>query len=76
MAIQVKRGTSTQRKASSDKLLAGQPFFETDTNRVYVGDGTTPLKNLLGANAGIVKNVYVDSNGYLHIDTWGDTKVN
>lgn len=75
MAIQVKRGTSTQRKASNITLLAGQPFFETDTNRVYVGDGSTLLKNLKGANAGIVKNVYVDASGYLHIDTWDNTKV-
>ena len=36
-SIQFLRGTSTARKASSQTLLAGQPFYETDTKKLYVG---------------------------------------
>lgn len=46
MAIQFKRGSSAKRIQSTDKLKAGQPFFEKDTGKVYVGDGETELKNL------------------------------
>ena len=44
-SIQFLRGNSTKRKASSENLLAGQPFFETDTNKLYVGSSSsTSLK--------------------------------
>lgn len=46
MAIQLKRGKSSARSNYSDKLESGQPFFETDTKKLYIGDGTTPLKDL------------------------------
>lgn len=36
-AIKFLRGTSTQRLASTATLSAGQPFYETDTNKLYVG---------------------------------------
>lgn len=46
-AIQFLRGTSTQRKKSNEVLLAGQPFFETNTNELFVGNGSnTPLSNM------------------------------
>lgn len=38
-SLQFLRGNSTQRKASSEALLAGQPFFEMDSRRLYVGPG-------------------------------------
>lgn len=43
-SIQFFRGNSTQRKASSEVLLAGQPFYETDTNLLYMGNGSTQIK--------------------------------
>lgn len=47
MAIQFMRGTSTQRKAATDVVpAAGQPFFETNTKKLYIGDGTTKLSSL------------------------------
>lgn len=38
-SIQFLRGLSSARKASSDSLLPGQPFYETDTNLLYCGGG-------------------------------------
>ena len=38
-AIQVLRGTRSSRKSSSEYLLSGQPFYETDTNKLYIGNG-------------------------------------
>ena len=47
MAIQIKRGTSAQRKVSEVVLEAGQPFLETDTGNLFVGKtGTEKLKDL------------------------------
>lgn len=46
MPIQFKRGTADKRKINTDVLVKGQPFFETDTNKLYMGDGTTALKSL------------------------------
>ena len=44
--IQFLRGTSAQRTGSSEVSLAGQPLFETDTNKLYIGDGSSQLKGL------------------------------
>lgn len=51
-AIQFLRGTSTQRASHSEVSLNGQPIYETDTNRLYVGDGKTAVNNLDPINAG------------------------
>ena len=45
-SIQFLRGTSAQRATHTEPSLEGQPIFETDTNRLYVGDGTTTVANL------------------------------
>lgn len=46
MAIQFLRGTKSK-VASSTKVLAdGQPLYETDTNKLKVGDGSTEAKSL------------------------------
>ena len=44
-SIQFLRGTAAARAGHSETFLAGQPIYETDTNRLYVGDGTTAVKN-------------------------------
>lgn len=41
MAIKFKRGSATKRSESTAVLEAGQPFFEKDTNKLYIGDGST-----------------------------------
>ena len=45
-AIQFLRGTSAQRATHTETSLAGQPLFETDTNKLYIGDGVTTISNL------------------------------
>ena len=53
MAIQFKRGSSVNRAESEDVLKAGQPFYEKDTKRLYVGDGATKLKDLTTIDANL-----------------------
>lgn len=37
-SIQILRGTSSKRKSSSQTLISGQPFYETDTGLLYIGE--------------------------------------
>lgn len=81
MAIQFKRGADAKRKESTEKLLAGQPFYETDTSKLYIGDGSTELKALKPVNPlptatketlGGVKigdNIKVDEEGMISVPT-------
>lgn len=46
MAIQLRRGTQRQRLASEEVLEAGQPYMDTDTGYLFIGDGITQLKSL------------------------------
>ena len=46
--IQFMRGTSSQVQSDNPVLAAGQPFYETDTHRMKVGDGINAY-NLLDA---------------------------
>lgn len=50
MSIQFKRGSSKNRLNSVEVLKPGQPFFEKDTKKVYIGDGNTELKNLVASS--------------------------
>lgn len=45
-SIQFLRGTAAQRAAHSETSLNGQPIFETDTNKLYIGDGEKAIKDL------------------------------
>lgn len=45
-SIQFVRGTSTRRASHTEASLIGQPIYETDTKKLYVGDGTTAVKDL------------------------------
>ena len=76
--IQVLRGTSSQRASHSEVSTDGQPIYETDTNKLYVGDGTTRVRYLQPISADIPSasqytlggvKVWEDSSGYLHIST-------
>lgn len=46
MAIQFLRGTKSKVEASTRVLADGQPLYETDTNKLKVGDGSTQAKSL------------------------------
>lgn len=46
MAIQFLRGTKSKVAASTKVLADGQPLYETDTNKIKVGDGSTQAKSL------------------------------
>lgn len=48
--IQFLRGTSAQRANHTEVSTIGQPIFETDTKLLYIGDGTTPVKDLESIN--------------------------
>lgn len=56
MAIQILRGNSTTRASSERVLEVGQPLYETDTHKLYVGDGTTQAKNLSCVTTDLAKN--------------------
>lgn len=55
-AIQFLRGTSSKRSASTEIALAGQPVFETDTNKLYIGNGSAAIKALTAIRAGNADN--------------------
>ena len=46
MAIQFLRGKKSKVAASTRVLAEGQPLYETDTNKLKVGDGSTQAKSL------------------------------
>ena len=61
-SIQILRGTSAQRANHTETSLAGQPIFETDTNKLYIGDGATSINNLESIHSPLI-NVSIQSNG-------------
>lgn len=56
-SIQFLRGTEAQRATHTERSLVGQPIFETDTNRLYVGDGTTSIKDLVPVNSSLIPTI-------------------
>lgn len=54
-SIQFLRGTQSQIASSTEVALVGQPVFATDTNQLYVGDGTTEVRNLNPISSTVVK---------------------
>lgn len=46
ITMQQKRGTASQWSTANPTLLAGEIGFETDTNKIKVGDGSTAWNNL------------------------------
>lgn len=57
MSIQLKRCTSTGRQSSSTVLKAGQPLYETDTSKLYIGDGATASNALTPVVAESLKSL-------------------
>lgn len=50
-SIQFLRGTSSQIASSTEIALAGQPVFNLTNRRLYIGDGSTQIKNLTAIRA-------------------------
>lgn len=72
-SIQLLRGTSEQRLASTEQLLPGQPFYEVDTKKLYVGGnpsspaGQTLLQNaeaICASTADALKGLSVGDANY------------
>ena len=64
-SIQFLRGTSSARASHSELSLAGQPLFETDTNKLYVGDGNKKINELttISVDASSIDGVLSPANG-------------
>lgn len=45
-SIQFLRGTSSAISSSTEIALDGQPVYDKTNNRLYIGDGTTQIRNL------------------------------
>lgn len=67
--IQFLRGTSAQRATHTEVSTIGQPIFETDTNRLYIGDGSTPVNQLkeIGGSSSIAIEGNPDGTVSMHI---------
>lgn len=61
-SIQFLRGTSSQRASCTETSLAGQPVYETDTNRLYVGDGKTNVNDLTAVKASAADEAVITDN--------------
>ena len=62
MALQIRRGTDADRQGITPK--AGEPIFVTDTNKLYVGDGSTSGGVAIDTTAGL-SNVIEDTSPQL-----------
>lgn len=49
-SIQITRGQSAQRLSLTETSLVGQPIYELDTHRLFIGDGVTPINKLSPIN--------------------------
>ena len=61
-SIQFVRGTSSQRASHTETSLVGQPIYETDTNRLYVGDGKTNVNDLTAVKASAADEAVITDN--------------
>lgn len=52
--IQFRRGTASAASTANEVLAAGQPFVETDTSKLKIGDGSTAFNDLpyIGGSGG------------------------
>ena len=76
--IQVRRGTAAQWTSANPTLASGEWGFETDTNKVKIGNGSTAWASLAYSGAGTVTSVAggtgitggtITTTGTLAIDT-------
>lgn len=68
--IQFRRGTASAASTANEVLAAGQPFVETDTSKLKIGDGSTAFNDLpyIGGGSGGKRYFFVtvgsSYNGY------------
>ena len=55
--IQIRRGTASQWTSTNPTLASGEQGFETDTNKMKIGDGTTAWNSLAYAITGAIGTV-------------------
>lgn len=76
--IQVRRGTASQWTSTNPTLASGEWGFETDTNKVKIGDGTTAWTGLSYKGSGTVTSIVagtgltggtITGSGTIAIDT-------
>ncbi len=68
-AIRFLRGDSSK-KSADITLLAGQPFYETNTNKLYVGDGKTALNKLSSITSNVENNINTLNNRVSNLDPY------
>lgn len=56
-ALQFLRGTSTAISNSTEVALAGQPVYDTTNHYLYVGDGSTQIRNLEAVRASVADKI-------------------
>lgn len=76
-AIQLRRGTASQWTSANPVLAAGEPGFESDTNKAKIGDGSTawnslaynigalPVGSITGLGAGVATFLATPSSANL-----------
>lgn len=72
MSLQIRRGTSADVQSESLIPLVGEPVWLTDTNSLYIGDGTTQGGNLVGGANELseLNSVHFRSEGVSTIQTF------
>ena len=59
--IQIRRGTAAQWTSTNPTLAAGEQGFETDTNKMKIGNGSTAWNSLSYAITGATGTIAIDS---------------
>ena len=76
--IQLRRGTASQWTSANPVLAAGEQGFETDTNKIKIGNGSSAWNSLSYIGAGTVTSIVagtgltggtITSSGTIAIDT-------
>jgi hypothetical protein len=70
MAIQIRRGTAAAWTSANPTPASGEPCFETDTGKLFVGDGST-AKNSLTAYATGKTSLWIPASQVIAATTSG-----
>ena len=63
MALQIRRGTDSQRQGITPK--AGEPIFTTDTKKLYIGDGSTAGGIVVDTTGNQISDIIEDTSPQL-----------
>lgn len=75
MSLQIRRGTSADVQSESLIPLAGEPIYLTDTNSLYIGDGSTLGGNVVGGSNELsgLNSVHLSSEDFSTIQSFSIT---